>query len=256
MYVTNKTDSTRHIYVRLRGDKLVDIETYSISSGATQVEHQTERDEREIWNLIQQGFVLLQPGIPKRFSVVNRDLPMYVSVHDGHHLLFKDVPVHPSEYGCVSIKQDEHGVIIQPSNPSPAWLSCRQGDPIPDRAMRASPVNSSEQMYLGRSKGKLCFMHSKGGRCDFWLSWFDEDYSKHLSGDLLVDTGFDVVQARKGDAVLPNTLHVSGVYVGRIFRGYLCPINTRDAKVRDFLSIFKIKNRQGEIVVMTNDPQT
>ena len=222
-------------------------------TGANDVDHHRQQEERLFSTLIQSGFCLLQTGTPKRFLVENRELPMYASVHDGYNLWLTDVLVEPSKYGCVAIKGDEHRIHIQPSNPTPLWSHGRQGDPIPERVMQANKVNSSGQMYLGRSQGKLCFVGTKDDRLDFWRAMFDE-YKKQLSGDLLIDTGFDVIEARRGDVLPPNTLQIDGVYVGRYIGEYLCPMDVRDGKVWDFQSIFKISNKKGEIVVMTNDP--
>ncbi|KAL9972218.1 hypothetical protein ACROYT_G018482 [Oculina patagonica] len=258
IYATNKTDGIRHLYLRLQGDKLVDSETYlqlkcNTPTEATDVDRRRWQEERLFSTVIQAGFHLLQPGIPKRFNVVNRDVPMYASVHDGYNLWITDMPVEPSKYGCVAIKGDEQGIEIQPSNPSPLWLPGAQGDPIPEGIMQANKANSSRQMYFGRSHGKLCFVETKHGRLDYWRAMFDE-YKKQLSGDLLLDTGFDVIEARRGDLLPPNTLLIDGVYVGRNIGEYLCPMDVRDQKVWEFQSIFKISSKKGEIVVMTNDP--
>lgn len=258
IYATNKTDGIGHLYVRLRGDKLVDAETNSLLYSnrhieAADVNRHRQQEERLCSTLVQAGFSLLQPGIPKRFSVVDRDLPMYASVHDGYNLWITDMPVEPAKYGCVAIKGNEHGINIYPSNPSPLWLSGTQGDPTPEGIMSANKVNSSRQMYFGRSQGKLCFVENKHGRLGYWRAMFDE-YKKQLSGDLLVDTGFDVIEARQGDVLPPNALQIDDVYVGRYIGEYLCPMDVRDGKVWDFQSIFKVSNKRGEIVVMTNDP--
>jgi len=258
-YVTNKTGGIKHLYVRLRDDKLGDTETYTQltgnrPTGPIEGSPQKQRKERLFPTLIQAGFCLLQPGIPKRFSVVSRaSPPMYASVHDGYDLWVTDMLVDPTEYGCIAIMGDKNGINIQPSNPCPLWIPHTQGDPIPEQAMQANKVNSSRQMYFGRSEGKLCFVETKDGRLDFWRAMFDE-YTKQLSGDLLMDTGFDVIEARRGDKLPPNTLQVGGGYVGRYIGDYLCPINVHDGKVWDFQSIFKISNKKGDIVVMTNDP--
>lgn len=256
--MTNKTDGIKHLYVRLRDDKLGNSETYTRltcnrPTGATEGSLPRQRKERLFPTLIQAGFCLVQPGIPKRFSVVSRGAPMYASVHDGYDLWVTDIRVDPTEYGCVAIIGDETRINIQPSNPCPLWIPHTQGDLIPEQAMQANKVNSSRQMYFGRSQGKLCFVETKDGRLDFWRAMFDE-YTNQMSGDLLIDTGFDVIEARRGDKLPPNTLQVGGGYVGRYIGEYLCPINVRDGKVWDFQSIFKISNKKGDIVVMTNDP--
>ena len=259
MYVTNKTKSIEHIFVRFQGDKLGDTELFpqvnrKMVAATTQRDILREQQERLFSTLIRAGFCVLHPGIPKAFLVVNRDVPMYISVHDGVNLLITDTPVYPSEFGCVAIKGDEHGIYIQPSNPEPFWLPCKHGDPLPDHVMKAKKNDSSREIYFGRSQGKICFVDTNNGFCDSWNSMFDGEYEKHLSGELLKDTGYGIIQAKRGDFLPPNALQVDGVYVGRNHGDYLCPIRVRDGRVRDFLSIFRAKFKKGEIVVMTDDP--
>jgi len=256
IYVTNKTNAIEHLLVRLRSEKLGEADLYSQKKVATAAEGNAlrEQEERLFSTLTRAGFCMLQPGIPKAFHVVNYDVPMYVSVHDGVNLLITDMLVSPSEFGCLTIKGDEHRMYIESSNPKPVWLACKQGDPLPDHVMKAKKIDSSKKMYFGRSQGTICFVDTNDGLCDSWISMFDGKYNKHLSGDLLKDTGYGIVQAKRGDFLPPNALQVDGVYVGRNHGDYLCPIKVRDGKVRDFLSIFKMKCKRGEIVVMTDDP--
>ena len=259
MYVTNKTNSLKHLFVRLRGNKLGDTDLYS------KVNHQLidaeaegdllrQQERRLFATMTSAEFRVLRPGIPKAFPVENRDFAMYVCIHDGVSLLVTDMSISPSEYGCIAITGESGGIHIQPSNPEPVWLPCKQSDPLPRDIMKAKKIDSSREMYFGRSQGTICFVDVKDGFCDSWISMFDGKYKKMLSGELLKDTGYDIFQARRGDPLPPNTLQVDGVYVGRNHGDYLCPVDVRDGKVRDFLTIFKLKLKKGEIVVMTNDP--
>ena len=101
-------------------------------------------------------FYVVKPGIPKPFHVGNRDSPMYICVHDGFNLLENDVVVYPSEYGCITVRGDSSQIHIQPSNPEPVWIPCRQGDTPPRYAMKAkSLVDSTEDLYFGRSQGSI-----------------------------------------------------------------------------------------------------
>ena len=261
MYVTNKTHNREHLFVRVMSDKLGETELYSQIdhkidvATATEESLLREQEERLFSTLIQVGFFALQLGVPKTFRVVSYDIPIYVSVHDGMNLLITDMPITPSEFGCIAIKDDEQSIHIQPFNPQPVWLHCRQGEPVPKHAMKAKKMDSSEEMYFGRSQGSICFVDTKDGFCDSWVSMFDGEYKKQQSGDLLKDTGYGVLQAKRGDLLPPNALQVDGVYVGRIHGDYLCPIKVRDGRVRDFVSIFKMKCKKGEIVVMIDDRQ-
>ena len=69
------------------------------------------------------------------------------------------------------------------------------------------------------------------------------------------DTGYGIMQVKRGDLLPPNTLQVDGVYVGHNHGDYLCPIHVRNGIDRDFLSVFKTKWKKRAIVVMTDDPR-
>lgn len=159
--MTNKTDGIKHLYVRLRDDKLGDTETYkrltgNRPTGATEGSLKQGK-ERLFPTLIQAGFCLLQPGIPKRFSVITRaNSPMYVSVHDGYDLWVTDMLVDPTKYGCVAILGGKNGINIHSSNPSPMWTPHTQGDPVPNQAMQANKVNSSIVFRAFPRKALLC----------------------------------------------------------------------------------------------------
>ena len=245
--------------MRLRSEKLGETEFNSqvnnkkVAAAAEGNPHR-EQEENLFSTLIRAGFCMLQSGIPKAFRVDNYDVPMYASGHDGVNLLITDMLVSPSEFGCLTIKGDGHRIYIEPSDPKPFWLACKQGDPLPDHVRKAKKFDSSKVMYFGRSQGTICFVDTNDGFCDSWISMFDGKYNKHLSGDLLKDTGYGIVQAKRGDFLPPNALQVNGVYVARFHGDYLCPIKVRDGKVWDFLSIFNMKCKRGEIVVMTVDP--
>ena len=261
IYVTNKTKAVELLFVRVNGKKLsVDTELHSKLS-LQMVDSEVEEDlseqqkRRLVATMHKAEFYVVKPEIPKPFHVENRDSPMYICVHDGFNLLENDVVVYPSEYGCITIRGDSSQIHIQPSNPEPVWIPCRQGDTPPRYAMKAKKVDSSEDMYFGRSQGSICFVDIKDGFCDSWISMFDGEYRKQSSGELLKDTGYGIMKAKRGDLLPPNTLQVDGVYVGRNHGDYLCPIHVRNGMVRDFLSIFKIKSKKGEIVVMTEDPR-
>lgn len=260
IYVTNKTHNPKNLFVRLMRDKLIETDLYSQINHDTHVTAASdgnlakEQQEKLFSTLVKAGFHVLHPEIPRAFGVGYHAVPVYASVHDGIKMLMIDIPVNPSEFGCLTITENEHGIFIQPSNPKPIWLPCKQGDPVPHHSLKAKKRDSSEEMYFGRCQGKICFVDTKDGVCDSWVSMFDAGYDKRESGELLQDTGYGTVPGKRGDFLPPNTLQVDGVYIGRIHGDYLCPIKVRDGKVRDFVSIFKMRCKRGEIVVMTDDP--
>ena len=143
IYVTNKTKAVELLFVRVNGKKLsVDTELHSKLS-LQMVDSEVEEDlseqqkRRLVATMHKAEFCVVKPGIPKPFHVENRDSPMYICVHDGFNLLENDVVVYPSEYGCITIRGDSSQIHIQPSNPEPVWIPCRQGDTPPRYAMKA-----------------------------------------------------------------------------------------------------------------------
>ena len=131
--------------MRLRSEKLGETEFNSqvnnkkVAAAAEGNPHR-EQEERLFSTLIRAGFCMLQSGIPKAFRVDNYDVPMYASGHDGVNLLITDMLVSPSEFGCLTIKGDEHRIYIEPSNPKPVWLACKQGNPLPDHVTKAKKI--------------------------------------------------------------------------------------------------------------------
>jgi len=260
MYVSNKTKAIEHLFLSLRTVKLGDAQIYSQLNrkivAATQ-------EGRLVSTLTQAGFIELLPGIPVAFQVVrDRKHPVYVSLHDGNNLLTTDMPVSPSEYGCLSITGEPGGVCIRPSNPKPVWLPCSHGDPLPEGAIRCVELtrdDSCARYCLARSEGKFSHVDFlEDGSCNLWLFECDADdilYNVRISGDILKDTGYDLVPAKRGDPLPPNSLQLNeDVYIGRLLGDYLCPIYTRKGKVQHFLSLFREIILPGEIMVHTSDP--
>ncbi|KAJ7384910.1 hypothetical protein OS493_018597 [Desmophyllum pertusum] len=155
MYVTNKTKSVERLFVRVRGDKLKENETYSrilneISFGGSgegnvgaggkegataggkgsanfSYKHEEEKRKRQVFDcLIQGGFSLIRPEETTPFALENMKI-VYISVHDGSTMWGTDFPVNPCKYGCVTVKGDQtDGINVHPSNPKPHWIRCER----------------------------------------------------------------------------------------------------------------------------------
>lgn len=155
MYVTNKTKSVEYLFVRVRGDKLKENETYfrtltDISVGALGAgnvdaggkkgptaggkgsamfayKHEEEKRKRQVFDcLIQGGFSLIRPEETTPFALENMKI-VYISVHDGSTMWGTDFPVNPCKYGCVTVKGDQtDGINVHPSNPKPHWIRCER----------------------------------------------------------------------------------------------------------------------------------
>lgn len=157
IYVTNQTKDVKHIFVRVRGDKVKESEIYNRIMNETsfglEVEgqaaaagkdmagakgtgkvnyhhkHEKEEKERRIYsNLTQGGFSYLPFGETMPFPAENDDQLMYVSVHDGDKMWCTDTAVDPKRYGCITIKGDREGISVAPSNPKPCWVEWEEND--------------------------------------------------------------------------------------------------------------------------------
>ncbi|KAJ7382352.1 hypothetical protein OS493_035411 [Desmophyllum pertusum] len=90
----------------------------------------------------------------------------------------------------------------------------------------------------------------------------DPGAASYESGDLLKNTGFELIRANKGDAVPPNAV-MSGVteadgslFVGRVGGSIPCHITTKDGKIQHFVygllpgGVKRVEN--GEVIVLTS----
>ena len=144
--MTNQTKDVKHIFVRVRGDKLQESEVYSRilrerslelsgeaeggAKAAVKVsdKHEAENKDRVVFNsLTQGGFNLLPRGETLQFAVENDDRLMYLSVHDGNKKMWvKDIAVNAQSYGCVTVKGDQRRISVGLSNPEPRWIECKE----------------------------------------------------------------------------------------------------------------------------------
>ena len=104
------------------------------------------------------------------------------------------------------------------------WLPAKSGDELPiDSAVKAGVGRNFQQyLYFGRmhhNDGSVipCAVTSFG-KCGQWMVGTYEDEK----GDLLKNTGFELIRARRGDAVPPNAVMtgviptVGSLFVGRV----------------------------------------
>ncbi len=105
-----------------------------------------------------------------------------------------DFPVNPGTYGCITIIGNKtDGITAHPSNPKPAWISCKRGTPLPKRAIYAGKTHSDGDLYFGRTtahSGIPCKVNvDNGNKCyNWWYTYLGE--SSKDEGDILQDTGY------------------------------------------------------------------
>ena len=155
--MTNQTKDVKHVFVRVRGDKVKESEIYNRimnetsfglevegqaaaagkdmagakGTGKVNYHHKHEKEEKA-WriysNLTQGGFSYLPFGETMPFPAENDDHLMYVSVYDGDTMWCTDSAVDPKRYGCITIKGDREGISVSPSNPKHCWVEWEEND--------------------------------------------------------------------------------------------------------------------------------
>ena len=281
IYVTNKTKGLEHVYVRVRGDKLQESEYFSRVQSSKSVEgsvaaakvdvglkvdHSVENEEktRKVFdNLIAGGFCLLQPGKPTPFATENIGRLMYVSVHDGDKMWSVDLPVNPRDHGCVSVRGRIEGISVYPCNPKALWISRNAGDPLPPGSILAGKTDTDGDLYFGRIGGfgrMPCMVSTVDGKCGQW-SFCTRKVRRATSGDLLQDTGYDLVRVKSGDIIPPNAIQTGAtdtdgeLYVGRAAGNIPCKVTADKGKISAFWydDVGRYRLSAGEILLLTTD---
>lgn len=159
---------------------------------------------------------------------------------------------------------EERKIVLLPYNPKAVWFPAKSDDKLPrDFVAEASVgLNSQQYLYFGRMEhadGSVipCAVTSSGhGKCGNWMLGTYEDER----GDLLKNTSFERIRARRGDAVPPNVVMtgvipaIGSLFVGRVGGNFPCYISTEDGKVQCF--VYDVNNQKfsvqnGEIMVLT-----
>lgn len=218
------------------------------------------------------GFCFISPQGTLPFPVENAAKPLYISVVCVEKTIvgLVNFPFDPKMYGCISIKLSQYGcedpkIVLLPYNPKAVWVPANSDDELPtDLAVEASVGRNDEmRLYFGRSRmqthsdwfnrGIPCAVTSFGDSRTWMLGL---EYS---NGDLLKNTGFELIRANRGDRVPPNAV-VTGVtqagslFVGRVGGSIPCYITTKDGKIQCFVyrlgrQQFSVEN--GEVMVLT-----
>lgn len=211
--------------------------------------------------LVRWGFC----NIPARVTIpfpteVHNDKPgrMNASLYARSKLWVMDYEVNCTRYGCLSIvkaramtPQGQENFYLSLTNPSPHWISRRTGD------------GEEGDLYFGRSSVgglKPCKVTKKVVKYPpVFDCWNTTSGEKVFSGELLQDTGHELVRAKIGDPVPPNAV-IAGLsetdgtlYLGRVGGSIPCAVSTEKDKIKNFCfyaaGVKQVEN--GEIVVLT-----
>ena len=214
------------------------------------------------------SFCFISPNGTLSLPVENAATSLYIFVvcYEGIVGLF-NLPFDPNMYGCISINlplyRKESEIVLLPYNPKAVWFPAKSGDKLPtDIAVEAGVGrNVEERLYFGRmsfgvGSGIPCAVTSSGKCAGKWMVGDYEDEK----GDLLKNTGFELIRAKLGDPVPPNAVMtgviatVGSLFVGRVGGNIPCYISTENGKIQDFVygvgqqadSVMK-----GEVMVLT-----
>lgn len=263
IYVTNKLD--KKVYIRLSMEKTQDGDSYvqKIKEDVLSARPSSyELSNQRICFLVLGGFCSISPGKTRAFPVENVEAPLYVSVVEGSSLAVQMVnfPFNPKMHGCMAILSDSN-IVVSPHNPEAVWLPAKTGDQLPSGIIKAGVGRYNEDLYFGRKAsingGIPCAVTSNGKLCNMWLM---AGNVTHESGELLKNTGFELIRAKRGDPVPPNAV-MTGVteadgslFVGRVGGSIPCHITTDNGKIQCFVyGLDKEKKvANGEVMVLTH----
>jgi len=211
--------------------------------------------------------------MPFAAEVHNDNARMYASLYADSKLWIMDYEVNCAMYGCVSVHQKttislgrfvELGMYLSKTNPNPVWIPIRTGDSVSGNAIIRAGIDAVEgHCYFSRlSSGcpKPCKVTSKRVEgelvFDRWNTVSGEQASR---GELLEDTGHELLRAKTGDPLPPNAV-IAGVsdsdgtlYLGRVGGSIPCAVSAESDKIKYFCFYADGAKQveSGEIVVLT-----
>ena len=218
------------------------------------------------------GFCFISPQGTLPFPVENAATPLYISVVcvERNRVGLVSFSFDPRMYGCVSIKLYQHllenpKIVLLPYNPKAVWIPAKTGDEFPKESAVEAGVgrNEEERFYFGRlytcipSHGGIpCAVTGSGN----YGTWRVGANLGNTNGDLLKNTGCELLRANRGDRVPPNAV-MTGVtqdggslFVGRVGGSIPCYITTEEGKIQRFVYGLDGKNlsvENGEVMVLT-----
>lgn len=258
IYVTNKTAD--NVYVRLKPQEITSLNG-SVHEELHKMVDDSEIDESYVHTyLVRWGFCVIPPQNTMSFTItIDRSYDgtrMYASLYAASKLWVVDYEVDYINFGCLFVKSAADSVLYFSSvNPEPVWIEVWKGDELPYNVIKAGSEDSRAS-YFGRfSNESLCIcVSSSDNKCSHWVGRGETEQD----GQLLQDTGHQLVRVKSGDPVPPNTVVVGvsdsegSLYLGRFGGKYPCSISTKDGQIKHFSWQGK-QAENGEIMVLTND---
>ena len=265
IYVTNK--SGVDVYIRLQHEKLSAVNT-RFHLEFDQPKGDKAKDTKDDVNsyLVRWGFCMISPQqtVPFPIDVANDGPRKYASLYAKSKLWIMDYEMNCMRYGCLFVTSPityTHKITfhLNQANPEPIWIAAKKGDVL---SQRVAFVNVDTRAYFGRSLkrgGAPCKVKctTNGRRTKTFDVWIATDGSLLDSGDILCDTGHELVRAKTGDLVPPHAV-ITGtsepegsLYLGRVGGNTPCSISTEGGRIKSFCYDSK-KFQSGEILVLIN----
>ncbi|XP_078372816.1 uncharacterized protein LOC144656468 [Oculina patagonica] len=286
VYVTNK--SKRNVYVRLQSQKLSSLdesfyyELDKLTSGReNRKDHKDGLQSTSCVNsyLMRWGFCIIpkEATMPFLAEVGNDETRMYASLYACSKLWIVDYEVYCTWYGCVFVQFKESSPLLNArtarsperlfylsqANPEPVWIPEKSGNHVYslERLIRTGVDAADGAVYFGRSSvrgGTPCRVttHNYGSEFD---KWYTVNGDHEESGELLRNTGYELVRAKTGDRMPPHAVIVGisdtdgTIYLGRVGGNIPCSVSSEDGRIKNF-SFFSGEVKQvesGKIMVLT-----
>ena len=181
-----------------------------------------------------------------------------------------DYEVNCARYGCVLVEKktaatgQQQELYLSKTNPNPLWIPRQSGDFVSGDKIITAGVDAVEgELYFGRSSigyPKPCKVTTTTAKhqpvFNYWKTVSGEEARR---GELLRDTGHELVRTRIGDPVPPNAV-IAGVsdsdgtlYLGRVGGNIPCVVSTDGDRIKYFCfhadGVKQVES--GEILVLT-----
>ena len=277
IYVTNK--SGKGVYVRLQRQKISSLNESFHHELERLTGHDNPREDSQPQQsvnsyLVRWGFCNIPANVTMPFPAeAHNDEPhMYASLYASSKLWAMDYEVNCARYGCVLIEQKISAwrkthlleLYLSKTNPNPEWISRRSGDDVSIYNVITAGIDAVEgKLYFGRSSlgcPKPCKVTTRTQNYrsvfNYWMTVSGEETA---SGELLRDTGHELVRTRIGDPLPPNAV-IAGVsdsdgtlYLGRVGGNIPCAVSTDGDRIKYFC-FYAAGAKQvesGEILVLT-----
>ncbi len=282
IYVTN--ESKGDVYVRLQSQKISILNENFHHEFDKLMGNDNPTDDLQSKSsvnsyLVRWGFcnIPAQVTMPFAVEVANDETRLYASLYAYSKLWIMDYEVNCVRYGCVYVRSksdanssshsSQCALYLCQANPNPVWIPRKKGDNLPGGSFKAGIDAFEGELYFGRSSlngNNPCKVNTKKVGSDYayefvFNSWKKVNGEEVPTGEILKDTGCELVLARTGDPVPPNAV-IGGVsdtegtlYLGRVGGNVPCSITSEGGRIKYF-SFFAGRKKQvesGEIIVLT-----